>query len=87
MENRRNLNYGGTGWHVFINLLLGIILIVIAILGGLTLHVLFYLFLLPVSYFFLQALKWKAGSVLEERLRIREELIKIVQSKKRRYGS
>jgi ubiquinone/menaquinone biosynthesis C-methylase UbiE len=82
MENGRNLNYGGTGWHVFINLLLGIILTVIAILGGLNLHALLYLLLLPVPYFFLQALKWKAGGVLEERLRIREELIKIVQPKK-----
>jgi len=77
----KNLNYGGVTWHVFVNLLLGIILLVIAIYGRLTFHPIIYLLLLPVPYFVLKAIKWRAGGFLEERLRIREELIKLVQPK------
>ena len=77
----KNLNYGGVTWHVFVNLLLGIILLVIAIYGGLTFHPIIYLLFLPVPYFVLKAIKWRAGGFLEERLRIREELIKLVQPK------
>ena len=65
----------------FVNLLLGIILFAIAIYGGLTFHPIIYLLFLPVSYFVLKAIKWRGGEVLEERLRIREELIKLVQPK------
>jgi len=77
----KNLNYSGVTWHVFVNLLLGIILFAIAIYGGLTFHPIIYLLFLPVSYFVLKAIKWRGGEVLEERLRIREELIKLVQPK------
>jgi len=79
MKDKRNLNYGGTTWHVFINLLLGIIFFAIAIYGGSTFHPVIYLLFLPVPYFVVKAIKWRAGGFLEERLRIREELIKLVQ--------
>jgi len=29
MRDKRNLNYGGATWHVFINLLLGIIFVLV----------------------------------------------------------
>ena len=82
MKNKRNLNYGGITWHVFINLLLGIILFAVAMYGGLTFHPIIYLLFLSLPYFILKAIKWRAGAFLEERLRIREELIKLVQPKR-----
>jgi len=81
MKGKKNLNYGGVTWHVFVNLLLGIILSAVAIYGGLTFHPIIYLLFLPVPYFVLKAVKWGLGGNLEERLRIREELIKLVQPK------
>jgi len=81
MKDKKNLNYGGVTWHVFVNSFLGIILSAIAIYGGLTFHPIIYLLFLPVPYFVLKAVKWGLGGSLEERLRIREELIKLVQPK------
>jgi len=81
MKDKKNLNYGGVTWHVFVNLLLGIILFAIAIYGGVTFHPIIYLLFLPVPYFVLKAAKWRSGGSLEERLRIREELIKLVEPK------
>jgi len=81
MKDKKKLNYGGTTWHVFVNLLLGMILFIVAMYGGLTFHPIVYLFLLPVPYFVLKAIRWRAGAFLEERLRIREELLKLVQPK------
>ncbi|HDI12875.1 MAG TPA: hypothetical protein ENF64_02025, partial [Hadesarchaea archaeon] len=81
MEDKKNLNYGGTTWHVFVNLLLGLALLLVAIYGGLTFHPIIYLLFLPVPYFILQAIRWRAGASLEEKLRIRGELIKLVQPK------
>jgi len=81
MKDKENLNYGGTTWHVFVNLLLGMILFIVAMYGGLTFHPFIYLLFLPVPYLILKAIKWRAGAFLEERLRIREELIKLVQPK------
>ena len=83
MKDKENLNYGGTTWHVFMNLLLGMILFAVAMYGGLTFHPIIYLLFLPVAYFVLKAIRWRAGAFLEERLRIREELIKLVQPKER----
>ncbi|OYT53931.1 MAG: hypothetical protein B6U77_03195, partial [Candidatus Hecatellales archaeon ex4484_218] len=40
-----------------------------------------YMLSLPAPYFILKAIKWKAGEFLEEKLRIREEIIKLVQPK------
>jgi len=81
MRDKKNLNYGGTTWHVFTNLFLGLALLTVAIYGGLTFHPIICLIFLPVPYFVLKAIKWRAGGFLEERLRIREELIKLVQPK------
>ena len=81
MRGKKALNYGGTGWHVFINLLLGATLFGIAIYGGLAFHTLAFLLLLPVPYFISRAFKWRAGSALEEKLKIREELVKLVRPK------
>jgi len=81
MKEKKNLNYGGTGWHIYINLFLGLALLIIAIYGGLTFHPIIYLLLLPVPYFVLKAIRWRTGGVLEEKLRVREELIKLVQPK------
>jgi ubiquinone/menaquinone biosynthesis C-methylase UbiE len=78
---KKNLNYGGATWHVFINLLLGIMLFVVALFGGLIFHPLFYLLLLPVYYSIFQAFRWKRGAILEQRLKIREELIRFVPPK------
>jgi len=74
-------DYGGAEWHVFINLLLGTILLLIAVLGFAFYNFLFLFALIPSGYFFLNALKWRKGGLLEERLRIREELIRFVQPK------
>lgn len=74
-------NYGGPGFHVFINLGFGIILLSIAVLGAMFLHLLLLLLVFPSLYFIFSALKWKKGSILEERLKIRDELIKFVQPK------
>jgi len=74
-------DYGGAGWHVFTNLFGGIILLLVAALGAAFLHLLLLLLALPGMYFIFRAFKWKRGSLLEERLRIREELIKLVQPK------
>ena len=79
MKDKKNLNYGGTTWHVFINLFLGIALFAVAIYGGLTFHPIIYLLSLPVPYFIFKALKWRARGFPEERLRIREELVKLIQ--------
>ena len=81
MKDKKNLNYGGVTWHVFVNLLLATILFAIAICAGSTFHPIVYLLLMPVPYFILKANKWRAGGFLEERLRIREELIRMVQPK------
>ena len=81
MKNKEKPNYGGTTWHVFMNLLLGMILFIVAMYGGLTFHPIVYLLFLPTPYFILKAIRWRAGAFLEERLRIREELIKLVQPK------
>ncbi|MCD6463440.1 MAG: hypothetical protein J7L52_07105, partial [Thermotogae bacterium] len=81
MKDKKNLDYGGTTWHVFVNLLLGIIFLGVVIYGGLTFHPIVYLLSLAVLYFFFKVAKWRAGGILEERLRIREELIKLVQPK------
>ena len=67
---------------VFINLLLGIMLLGVAIYGGITFHPIIYLLFLPVPYFVLKSIKWRTGGFLEEGLRIREELIKLVQPEK-----
>ena len=74
-------DYGGPGWHIFINSLLGVILLLTAISGSMFYHPLFLLILLPSGYFFLSALRWRRGELLEERLRIRQELIRLVQPK------
>lgn len=81
MSGKEKLNYGGTTWHVFINLLLGLVLLAVAIYGVFTFHPLVILFL-PVPYFILEAIRWRAGGFLEERLRIREELVKLIRPKK-----
>jgi hypothetical protein len=74
-------NYSGTGWHIFINLAFGIVLFLIAVLGCLFYHLLMIL-LFPVSvYFVFNAFKWRKGSVLDEKIKIRNELIKLVQPK------
>ncbi|RJX15289.1 class I SAM-dependent methyltransferase [Candidatus Bathyarchaeota archaeon] len=81
MKDKKNLNYGGVTWHVFINLLLGLALLVVAVYGGLTFNPIIYMLSLPSPYFILKAIKWRAGKFLEEKLRIREEIIKLVQPK------
>jgi len=71
--------YGGPSWHIFSNLITGIFLLVIALYGGLFEHPLLYLLLIPSIYFFINAFRWRRGEFLEERLRIRDELIKFVK--------
>jgi len=77
----RKPSYGGTGWHVFINLVLGVSLLVAALAGWMFLHHLLLLLLVPSAYFIYTAIKWGKKSGLEERLRIRDEVIRLVQPK------
>lgn len=79
MMDRNSLNYGGVAWHVFVNLFFGVMLIAVAVCVGSTFHPVIYLLFFPALYFFFQAAKWRRGGFLEERLRIREELIRLVQ--------
>ena len=72
-------DYGGAEWHVFINLFLWAAFLLAAILGAIFFHLLLLLLILPAAYFMLSAFRWKRGSILEERLKIREELIKFVK--------
>jgi len=74
-------DYGAPTWHTFANLALGTALIFAAIFGAIFLHPLLLLLILPSPYFILSGLRWKRGGILEEKLRIREELIKFVQPK------
>lgn len=73
--------YGGPAFHIFINLVFGITLLFFAALGAMFLHILLLILLFPGVYFISSAFKWKKGSLLEERLRIRDEFIKFVQPK------
>jgi len=74
-------NYGGTGWHVFINLFLSVILLSTATLGALFFHPLLLLLALPSLYFLVKAFLWMKGGMLEEKVKIRDELIKFVHPK------
>jgi len=72
-------NYGGVGLHVFTNLFAGLLLLFAGVVGAVVLNTLLLLLILPSPYFLLLGLRWMGGGVLEERRRIREEFIKVVQ--------
>ncbi|RLG92060.1 MAG: hypothetical protein DRO36_02640 [Candidatus Hecatellales archaeon] len=74
-------NYGGTGWHVFVNLFFGVILVFATVFGVSLYHPLLTLLLLPSAYFILKAFKWKKGEILEEKLKVREEVIRVTKPK------
>ena len=74
-------NYGGTGWHIFANFALGVGLLLTAIFGAMFTHYLFLLLTILSIYFIYSGIRWARGSAIEERLKIREELIRFVQPK------
>jgi len=72
-------NYGGVGLHVFINLTLGVILLVVGLVGTMALYPLLLLLILPSPYFVFMGVRWMGGGVLEDRLRIRDEFMKLIR--------
>jgi len=64
-------NYGGTGWHVFINLFLGACFLVAAILGALYKHPALLALVALSAYFMYSGAIWARGGYLEEKLRVK----------------
>jgi len=64
MEDKKNLNYGGATWHVFINLLLGLLLLVVAVYGGLTFHPIIYMLSLPTPLLYLKSYQMESRKIL-----------------------
>ena len=71
-------NYGSPTAHMIANLTLGIFLLVTAFLGAFFLNFFFALLALPSPYFFWMAKGWARGGLLEDKLRIREDFIRLV---------
>jgi len=71
-------NYGSPTAHIVVNLLLGFILLLFGLLGAYLLNFLFLLFAVPSIYFFYVARGWAKGGLLKDKLRIREDFIRLV---------
>ncbi len=71
--------YGYPSWHVLLNFFLGSIVLLIAVIGFFVAHYLLLILILPAAYLIWRALSWMRGGFLEEKLRIREEFIRIVK--------
>ena len=71
--------YGYPTWHILSNFLLGSLILIASIIGYFKINPLM-LILIPLAiYFFWSGFMWMRGGFLEEKLRIREELMKIVK--------
>lgn len=70
--------YGSLGVHIWLNFIVGIVLLVLGLIAGLTYHFLGFIFCIFSIYFFWMAYGWSKGGRLEEKLRIREEFLRIV---------
>ncbi|RLI84396.1 hypothetical protein DRP07_01270 [Archaeoglobales archaeon] len=78
-EKKEKPNYGGAGWHIVTNLATGLLLFFLGIYEGMYYHLGGYLLSVFSPYFIYNAGRWARGNILEERLRIRNELINLVQ--------
>ena len=71
--------YGFPTWHIIVNLFYGIILIAAALIGFILVHPLMIILVIPAAYLLWRGFSWRKGGFLEEKLRIREEFMKIVK--------
>jgi len=71
-------NYGSPTAHIISNLVMGIFLFVAAIFGALHLNRLSIILIFPSLYFLWIAKGWMRGGLLEEKMRIREDFIRLV---------
>ena len=71
--------YGFPTWHIIINLFYGIVLLAIALTGFFLVHSLMIILAIPAAYLLWKGISWRKGGFLEEKLRIREEFMKIVK--------
>ena len=71
-------NYGSPTAHIISNLIMGIFLFVATIFGALHLNRLSAILIFPSLYFLWIAKGWMRGGLLEEKMRIREDFIRLV---------
>jgi len=77
--NREEPDYGFPTWHIILNLFWGSLLLLIAALGYFLMHPLFIVLAMPAAYLFWRGLSWRRGGFLSQKLRIREEFLKLVK--------
>jgi len=71
--------YGYPTWHILLNLLFGSILLAAAMIGFFMIHHLMLILILPAAYLIWRGVLWMRGGFLDEKLRIREEFLRIVK--------
>ena len=71
--------YGYPTWHVLSNFFLGSLILIASIIGYFKINP-FMLILIPLAvYFFWKGFSWMRGGFLEQKLRLREEFMRIVK--------
>ena len=71
--------YGYPTWHVLSNIVFGSIALAASVIGFFAVSPLMLALMPAAAYFFWNAYLWARGGFLEERLRIREEFMRIVK--------
>ncbi|HDD66777.1 MAG TPA: class I SAM-dependent methyltransferase [Nitrososphaeria archaeon] len=71
--------YGYPTWHVLSNIILGSIALAASVIGFFAVSPLMLALMPAAAYFFWNAYLWARGGFLEEKLRIREEFMRIVK--------